>query len=133
MDREKGDRAVAGGHQRAEDHGGKDLSGHGKKATQGDSPSGDGKGREVVDKQGQGIVGGTRSCNLNEVEILSMLENLLEGPSIAVVGSEVRGMDMGRWSEGLIQGHGKKATHSCELLCPCNGMIMINNRVLATI
>jgi len=45
---------------------------------------------ETGDNQGQGIVGETRSHSVNEVRALVVLQNLLEGPSIMVVGSGAR-------------------------------------------
>ena len=46
---------------------------------------------ETGDNRGQGIVGETRSRSVNEVGALAVLQNLLEGPSIMVVGSGARG------------------------------------------
>ena len=45
-----------------------------------------------ITKASQGIIGETRSCSVNEVRALGTLNNLLEGPSIVVVGSGVREM-----------------------------------------
>jgi len=45
---------------------------------------------ETGDNRGQGIVGKTRSRSVNEVRALAVLQSLLKGPSIMVVGSGAR-------------------------------------------